>query len=103
MNQGLVALLRGIGRFASVVIAVIALATVVVSTVPALLQSVFGVLPPAAALSAMQAITTGSGSIAGPVALLVVWTAVGIGLTVSAIARHRVVPAGQLARWARAA
>lgn len=103
VNQGLVALLRGVGRFASVVIAVVALATVVVSTVPAVLQSLFGLLPPAPALSAMQAVTTGSGSIAGPVALLVVWTVVGIGLTVSAIARHRVVPAGQLARWARAA
>lgn len=103
VNQGLVALLRGVGRFASVVIAVVALATVVVSTVPAVLESLFGLLPPAPALSAMQAVTTGSGSIAGPVALLVVWTVVGIGLTVSAIARHRVVPAGQLARWARAA
>lgn len=103
VNQGLVALLRGLGRFASVVIAVVGLATVVVSTVPAVLQSLFGLLPPAPALSAMQAVTTGSGGIAGPVALLVVWTAVGIGLTVSAIARHRVVPAGQLARWARAA
>lgn len=103
VNQGLVALLRGVGRFASVVVAVVALATVVVSTVPAVLQSVFGVLPPAPALSAMQAITTGTGSIAGPIALLLVWTLLGLGLTVSAIARHRVVPAGQLARWARAA
>lgn len=103
VNQGLVALLRGVGRFASVVIAVVALATVVVSTVPAVLESLFALLPPAPALSAMQAVTTGSGSIAGPVALLLVWTVVGIGLTVSAIARHRVVPAGQLARWARAA
>jgi len=103
VNQGLVAVFRGVGRFVSVVIAVVALATVVVSTVPAVLDSTFGLLPPSPALAAMQAVSTGNGSVLGPVMLLVLWALAGIGLTVGAIARHRVVPAGQLARWARAA
>ncbi len=103
VNQGLVAVFRGVGRFVSVVIAVVTLATVVVSTVPSVLESTFGLLPPSPALAAMQAVATGSGSVLGPVTLLVVWALAGIGLTVAAIARHRVVPAGQLARWARAA
>ena len=103
VNQGLVAVFRGVGRFVSVVIAVVALAVVVVSTVPALLDSTFGLLPPSPALAAMQAVSTGNGSVLGPVMLLVLWALAGIGLTVAAIARHRVVPAGQLARWARAA
>lgn len=103
VNQGLVAAFRGVGRFVSVVIAVVALATVVVSTVPAVLDSAFGLLPPSPALGALQAVATGSGSVLGPVVLLVVWALVGLGLTVAAIARHRVVPAGQLARWARVA
>ncbi len=103
VNQGLVAVFRGVGRFVSVVIAVVALATVVVSTVPAVLDSLFGLLPPSPALGALQAVATGSGSVLGPVVLLVVWALAGLGLTVAAIARHRVVPAGQLARWARVA
>ncbi|OIQ86386.1 hypothetical protein GALL_317430 [mine drainage metagenome] len=103
VNQGLVAVFRGVGRFVSVVIAVVALAVVVVSTVPAVLDSTFGLLPPSPALAAMQAVSTGNGSVLGPVMLLVLWALAGIGLTVAAIARHRVVPAGQLARWARAA
>ena len=52
--------------------------------------------------AALQAVVTGSG-VGGPVALLVVWTVVGLALTTAAVARRRVVPAGRLARWVRAA
>ncbi len=102
VNQGLVAAFRGAGRFVAVVVAVVGLATAVVSTVPQLLDAVAGVLPVAPARAALQGVVTGDG-VAGPVVLLVVWALVGIGLTTAAVARRRVVPAGRLARWVRAA
>jgi putative membrane protein len=102
VNQGLVAAFRGTGRFASVVVAVVGLATAVVSTVPRLLDDLAGVLPIAPARAALQGVVTGSG-VGGPVALLVVWTVVGLALSTVAVARRRVVPAGRLARWVRAA
>lgn len=102
VNQGLVAAFRGTGRFVSVIVAVVGLATAVVSTVPRLLDDVAGMLPIAPARAALQAVVTGSG-VGGPVALLVVWTVVGLALTTAAVARRRVVPAGRLARWVRAA
>jgi putative membrane protein len=102
VNQGLVAVGRGIGRFVALVVAVVGLATAVVSTVPGLLDAVDAALPLAPARDAMLGVLTSTGA-GGAVALLVVWTAVGLGLTTAAIARRRVVPAGQLARWARAA
>ncbi|HEY0118248.1 MAG TPA: hypothetical protein VGC04_05675 [Cellulomonas sp.] len=102
VNQGLVAAFRGSGRFVAVVVAVVGLATAVVSTVPKLLDAVAGVLPVAPARAALQGVVTGDG-VGGPVVLLVVWTVVGLALTTAAVARRRVVPAGRLARWVRAA
>jgi putative membrane protein len=103
VNQGLVALLGGVGRFVSVVIAVVGLAGAVVSTVPAFVEDLFAAVPLSAALDGMQGVVTGQGGAGGPIALLVVWTLVGLAASVAAVARRRVVPAGQLARWARAA
>lgn len=102
VNQGLVAAFRGTGRFVAVVVAVVGLATAVVSTVPQVLDAVAGVLPISPARAALQGVVTGDG-VAGAVALLVVWALVGLGLTTAAVARRRVVPAGRLARWVRAA
>ncbi|MBN9374451.1 MAG: hypothetical protein J0I40_03460, partial [Cellulomonas sp.] len=68
VNQGLVAAFRGTGRFVSVIVAVVGLATAVVSTVPRLLDDVAGMLPIAPARAALQAVVTGSG-VGGPVAL----------------------------------
>ena len=102
VNQGLVAAFRGTGRFVAVVVAVVGLATAVVSTVPQVLDAVAGVLPVAPARAALQGVVTGDG-VGGPVALLVVWTVLGLALTTAAVVRRRVVPAGKLARWVRAA
>lgn len=103
VNLGLVALLRGVGRFAAVVVAVIGLGCMVISTTPPLLDQVFGLTPIAPALSLVQGVVTGHGGLLGPMLQLLAWTVAGLGATAAAIARHRVVPAGQLARWARAA
>ena len=102
VNQGLVALLHGVGRFVSVVVAAVGLAAVLVSTAPPVLDTLFRGTPLAPALDALQAVVVG-GSAGGAVAQLVVWACAGVALTTVAVARRRVVPAGQLARWARAA
>jgi putative membrane protein len=102
VNQGLVAAFRGTGRFVAVIVAVVGLATAVVSTVPRLLDDVAGVLPIAPARDALRGVVTGGG-VGGPVVLLLVWAAIGLALTTAAVARRRVVPAGRLARWVRAA
>lgn len=103
VNQGLVAVLGGTGRFVSVVIAVIGLAFAVVSTVPALVDGTMALLPLASALTGLQGVVGGVGGAGGAVVALAVWTVGGLALTVAAVARRRVVPAGQLARWVRAA
>jgi putative membrane protein len=102
VNQGIAAALRGIGRFLAVLLATIGLASAVISTVPAMVGSLYAGSPLGPALAALQSVT-GAGSIAGPVALLVIWGLGGLALTTAALARHRVIPAGQLARWSRAA
>ncbi|MCG2796900.1 MAG: hypothetical protein L6367_00005, partial [Cellulomonas sp.] len=101
VNQGLAAAFRGIGRFVAVLVATIGLAAAVVSTVPALVGSLYDLTPLGPALHALQSVTAG-GALAGPVALLAVWTLAGLALTTAALVRHRVIPAGQLARWSRA-
>lgn len=103
VNQGLVAVLGGVGRFVSVVIAVVGLAGAVVSTVPSLVEHVFTALPLATALDGLQGVVTGQGGAGGAIAGLLVWTLVGLAASTAAVARRRVVPAGQLARWVRAA
>ncbi|KGM00446.1 hypothetical protein Q760_08815, partial [Cellulomonas cellasea DSM 20118] len=103
VNQGLVAVLGGVGRFASVVIAVVGLAGAVVSTVPALVEHVFAALPLSAALDGLQGVVTGQGGAGGAIAALLVWALAGLAASTAAVARRRVVPAGQLARWVRAA
>lgn len=103
MNQGLVAVLGGAGRLVSVAVAVVGLATSVISTVPAVLVDVAAGLPTHAALDGLLSAVTGDGGVGGAVALLAVWGLAGLALTFSAVARRRVVPAGQLARWVRAA
>jgi len=103
VNQGLVALLHGVGRFVSVAVAAVGLAAVLVSTAPPVLDTLFRATPLAPALDALQSVVIGGGGAGGGVAQLVVWACAGVALTTVAVARRRVVPAGQLARWVRAA
>lgn len=103
VNQGLVALLGGIGRFLAVVVAVVALATGVISTVPPLLDTIAGLLPTAPVVDGLRAVVLGTGGYGAAVAALVVWALFGLAATVIAVARRRVVDVGTLSRWAKAA
>ncbi len=102
VNQGLAAAFRGIGRFVAALVATVALAAAVVSTVPQAVVTLYAGSPLGPALDALQD-ALGGGGLTGPLLLLVAWTLGGLALTTAALARHRVVPARVLARWARAA
>jgi putative membrane protein len=96
VNQGLVALLGGVGRFVSVVVAVVGLAAAVISTVPAVFDAVVAATPLATALDGLQAVVNDSGGVGGAVVGLVLWMLAGLALTTVAVARRRVVPVRRL-------
>ncbi|PPI68132.1 hypothetical protein C5E12_12085 [Rathayibacter rathayi] len=102
VNQGLVTLLGGIGRFLSMVAAVIGLGAGIISTVPGLFDDVLGFLPLSAAQNALSGVVEGTEGTAGAVVGLVIWLLFGLLLTVTAIARHRVVSVRALHRAAEA-
>lgn len=98
--QGLTAILGGVGRFLIVVVAVLALATSLISTSPALLTTIAGVLPTAPAATAVLHVITGTAGVGGAVTSLVVWGLLGLLLTTLAIARQRSVTPRRLAALA---
>jgi putative membrane protein len=100
-NQGVAAAFRGTGRLLSAIVATTGLAAAVVSTVPGVIVTLYMATPLGPGLQALQDVTT-SGALFGPVVGLIAWTLAGLGLTTAAIARHRVVGAGTLARWSHA-
>lgn len=103
VNQGLVALLGGIGRFISMLMVVFSLGAGIVSTVPAVFDDVLDFVPLSTALDGMQAIVNGTSGAAGAAVALVLWAAFGLLLTVLAVARRRVVTVKQLTRVPSAA
>ncbi|AZZ56744.1 YhgE/Pip domain-containing protein [Rathayibacter iranicus] len=102
VNQGLVALLGGVGRFLSMVAAVIALGAGIISTVPGLFTDVLGFLPLSAAQNVLSGVVEGTEGTAGAVVGLVVWLLFGLLLTVVAIARRRVTSVRALRRTVEA-
>lgn len=89
VNHALVALFGGIGRWISVLVGVMALATGIVSTVPGALLDVAGLLPTAPAYTSMLAALTDAGGGATAAVGLVLWTVLAIGAGILAVARHR--------------
>lgn len=94
--QGLVAAFGGVGRFAAVVVAVVTLATAVVSTTPAALDGLAALFPTAQAVDALRGVVTGDGGVGGAAAGLLVWAAAGLAATTWAIARRRTVRISRL-------
>ncbi len=95
VHQALVAVFGGAGRWIAALVGVVAVATGLVSTVPAWLATLGGVLPTAPATAALIAPGTGS-AIAG----LLVWGALSFGATVLAVARRRTTSARAVLRAA---
>lgn len=98
VNQGLVALFGGIGRFVSMLAAVIGLGAGIISTVPTVFDDALGFLPLSAAQDALAGVVEGTGGVGGAVVALVVWLVFGLLLTVAAIARRRVTSVRELRR-----
>lgn len=83
INQALLAVLGGIGRWISALVGVVALATSLISTVPGWLAGLGAAMPTAPALSGL---ITPSGSAA---AGIVVWAVLSIGVATLAVASRR--------------
>lgn len=89
VNQALVAVFGGAGRWISAIVGVLAVATGVVSTVPPVITAVAGLMPTSPAYTGMLAALTAAGGFGGAVAGLVVWTLLALIVTTVAVARKR--------------
>ncbi|MEB4614815.1 YhgE/Pip domain-containing protein, partial [Leucobacter sp. M11] len=90
VNQGFVALLRGWGRFLSLVMLVLAFAAGIVSTAPGVLSTLAGATPLAPAIDGFQAIASGASGAGSAAGALVLWAIIGAGLLGFAVRRERV-------------
>lgn len=89
VNQALIAVFGGAGRWIAALIGVFAVATGVVSTVPGVLSSVAALLPTGPAYNGMLAALTSASGLGAAVAGLAVWTLLALGATILAVARRR--------------
>lgn len=95
VNQALVAVLGGTGRWISALVGVLALATGIISTVPGVLASVASVMPTAPVSRALLAVLNGSG-VGADLPGILIWTLIAFGCTWIAVARHRTTTAKAL-------
>ncbi len=96
VNQALVAVFGGAGRWVAALIGVFAVATGIVSTVPGVLSSIANLMPTAPAYHAMVAALTSTSGLGAAIAGLVVWTVLGLAATMIAVARRRTTSARAL-------
>jgi len=97
VNQALVALFDGAGRFVAMLVAILFLATGVISTTPPVLVAIANLLPVEPAASLIAAVV-GGGGVASAIVVLVVWTLLALAGTTLAIARARVTTARAVLR-----
>lgn len=102
VNQALVAVFGGAGRWISALIGVLAVATGVVSTVPGVLSGVAALMPTSPAYNGMLAALTETGGVGAALVGLAVWAVLAFGATVLAVARKRTTSAAALLRTAPA-
>lgn len=93
VNQALVAVFGGAGRWIGAIIGAFVVATGVVSTVPGVLTSIASVLPVQPAYAAMLGALTSAGGVTAGVTLLVVWLLLSLVATTVAVSRRRTVSA----------
>ena len=89
VNQALVAVFGGAGRWISALIGVLTVATGVVSTVPGVLSSVAGLMPTSPAYNGMLAALTSTAGLGAALAGLVIWTLLALVATMIVVARRR--------------
>ncbi|MHA7134788.1 YhgE/Pip domain-containing protein [Oerskovia turbata] len=98
LNQAVAALLGGVGRAVSLLVAVLVVATGVVATVPGVLISSRDLLPVGPALDALVAVTEGTGGVGGDVVVLALWLAGSLAVTALVVRRRRTVRVADLLR-----
>ncbi len=96
VNQALVAVFSGAGRWLSALIGVLAVATGVVSTVPGALSGVAALMPTAPAYNGMVAALTSASGIGAAIAGLAIWAGLAFLATVLAVTRRRTTSARAL-------
>ncbi len=96
VNQALVAVFGGAGRWISALIGVLAVATGIVSTAPGVLASIASFMPTSPAYSAMLATLGPASGVGAGVVGLVVWAVLAFVATIISVARHRTTSATAL-------
>ena len=96
VNQALVAVFGGAGRWLAALVGVLAVATGVVSTVPGVLSDLASLLPTAPAYNGMLAALTDAAGLGAAIAGLLIWTGLAFVATTFAVARRRVAHSRQL-------
>ncbi|MFI2490199.1 YhgE/Pip family protein [Promicromonospora kroppenstedtii] len=101
VNQALAAALGHVGRGISLLVAVLVIATGVVSTAPSVLEGLAGFLPVGPSLAGLvRLVEPGTGGIAMATTAVVLWAVAGITITALMVARERTVRAADLLRTA---
>ena len=93
----LVAWLGGVGRFISVGVVVLSVATAITHAIPEFLSGVVPFLPLTPAMEGARAIASGGPGAGGAAGLLLAWLLMGVAAGVLAVARHRVAKVPELA------
>ena len=96
VNQALVAVFGGAGRWVSAIVGVTALATGIVSTIPGILASIGGALPTAPASTALLATVTSSTGLGAGIGGMLVWAGLAFVATIIAVTRRRATTARAL-------
>lgn len=102
INQALVAVFGGAGRWIAAGVAALAVATGVVSTVPGVLSDIAGLLPTASAYQGMLAALTSADGGGAAIAGLIIWALLSLMVTVVVTARARTTSARAVLRPAAA-
>lgn len=89
VNQALVAVFGGVGRWLAALVGVLAIATGVVSTVPGVLSDIAALLPTAPAYNGMLSALTSTGGMGAAIAGLLIWSLLAFVATTVAVARRR--------------
>lgn len=96
VNQALIAVFGGAGRWIAALVGVLAVATGVVSTAPGVLSDIAGLMPTAPAYQGMLAALTATSGIGAAFAGLAIWALLALAATMIAVARRRTTSARSL-------
>jgi putative membrane protein len=96
VNQALVAVLGGTGRFVSMIVILLGLATGLVGTAPQFMRTLAGFTPIGPAQDLVAAVVQGTAVPTGSIVGLALWLLGALAVTTIAVARGRVVPSSRL-------